>query len=96
MQEKKTLIYILNRYNAYTVVEGVTEEDWNNILKNQYAQVENTEDGLYIENPILLEIQEIYADINNVEDFIKYVNNLIEENDYLCWCKSVDKSSLIN
>ena len=96
MKEKKTLIYINDKYTARTVVEGVTEEEWNEILKTQYNQAEKTEEGLYIENPILLEIEEVYADINNVEDFIKYVNNLIEESDNLCWCDSVDKSTWVS
>lgn len=88
MAEKKTLIYIMNKHNAYTIVESVTDEEWNNILKEQYAKAVKTEDGLYIENPLMLEIEEIYNDeveINNEEDFINYVNNLIEENDSFCW-----------
>ena len=82
---KKTLIKILSRYEAYTIVESVTEEEWNEILKEQYAKAEKTEDGLFIENPLFLEIEEIYADIKNEKEFIDYVNQIIEEYDSLVW-----------
>ena len=38
MGEQKTLICIMNKHTAYTIVESVTEEEWNNILKEQYAK----------------------------------------------------------
>lgn len=82
---KKTLIKILSRYEAYTIVESVTEEQWNEILKKQYAKAEKDEDGLFIKDPLFLEIEEIYADIKNEKEFINYVNQIIEENDSLVW-----------
>ena len=85
MGEQKTLICIMNRHTAYTIVESVTEEEWNNILKEQYAKAVKTEDGLYIQNPLMLEIEEIDEPISSEEEFITYVNNLIEESDYLYW-----------
>jgi len=85
MGEQKTLICIMNKHTAYTIVESVTEEEWNNILKEQYAKAVKTEDGLYIKDPLMLEIEEVYGDISSEEEFITYVNNLIKESDCLCW-----------
>lgn len=85
MGEQKTLICIIDRHTAYTIVESLSEEEWNNILKEQYAKAVKTEDGLYIEDPLMLEIEEVYEDISSEEEFIAYVNNLIEESDCLCW-----------
>ena len=85
MGEQKTLICIMNKHTAYTIVESVTEEEWKNILKEQYAKAVKSEDGLYIADPLMLEIEEIDEAINSEEEFIAYVNNLIEESDCLCW-----------
>ena len=82
--ERKSLIYV-NGDNTYAIALNVTDKEWESFLKREYANAEKTSEGLYIEDPIILELQEIYEPIKSPEDYVKYVNNFIKDSSNLKW-----------
>ena len=85
MENKKTLICI-DHNNAYAIALNVTPNEWESYLKKEYYEANKLPDGgIFNENPIILELQEIDDIIDSEADYVNYVNNFIRNSDNYVW-----------